>query len=205
MKLYETRRAPNPRRVRIFLAEKEIDLSQIERVEVDIAKAENLTEDYRRMNPLGGVPVLELDDGRFLSESVAICRYFEVLHPEPPLMGVSAVDQATIEMWNRRMELNLLLPIAMAFRHGSSYFADREAVCPDYGTASFDNAKKMFDFLDRHLANNEYIVGDDYTIADITALASIDFARVIKLPIADEQSHLARWHTAVSARTSARA
>jgi glutathione S-transferase len=205
MKLYESRRAPNPRRVRIFMAEKGIDLSQIERIEVDIAKGENLSPDYRQMNPMGGVPVLELDDGQFLSESVAICRYFEVLHPEPPLMGRSAEQQAIIEMWNRRMELNLLMPVAMAFRHGSGYFADREVVCADYGAASLNNASRMFGFLDRHLANNEYIAGDDFTIADITALVSIDFARVIKLGIAEEQSHLARWHAVVSARASARA
>lgn len=205
MKIYETRQAPNPRRLRIFLAEKGINLADFEIEQLDLAAGDNLSEGFKTKNPMGGVPVLEFDDGQCLSESMAICRYFETTHPEPPLMGDTAESQAKIEMWNRRMELNLLMPVAMAFRHGSGYFADREVVCADYGAASLNNASRMFGFLDRHLANNEYIAGDDFTIADITALVSIDFARVIKLGIAEEQSHLARWHAVVSARASARA
>lgn len=205
MKLYESARAPNPRRVRMFMVEKGIDLATIERVEIDLAAGENLSAEYRQMNPMGGVPVLELDDGRFLSESVAICRYFEGTHPEPPLMGVSAEEQATIEMWNRRMEMNLLLPVAMSFRHGSGFFADRETVCPDYGQASHDNAVRMFEFLDDHLSRSEYIAGDAFSIADITALTSVDFARVIKLRIGAEQPHLTRWYDKISSRGSAKA
>lgn len=205
MKLYESSRAPNARRVRMFIAEKGIDLAGIERVEVDIASGANLTAEYRQMNPMGGVPVLELDDGRFLSESVAICRYFEETHPEPALMGVSAEEQANIEMWNRRMEFNLLLPVAMAFRHGTGFFADRETVCPDYGQASHETAVRMFDFLDDHLSRSQYIAGDDFSIADITALSSVDFARVVKMRIGEEQTHLARWYDAVSGRESAAA
>ncbi|MES1937029.1 glutathione S-transferase family protein [Salinisphaera hydrothermalis] len=204
MKIYEMRRAPNPRRLRIFLAEKGIDLADFEIEQLDLAAGDNLSASFKAKNPMSGVPVLEFDDGQCLSESMAICRYFEVTHPEPPLMGDSAESQARIEMWNRRMELHLLFPVAMAFRHITGHFADREAVFPDYGADRAQAAARMFDFLDRHLAESSYIAGEDYTVADITALAAIDFARVVDLQIG-ERAHLAAWHERVSARPSARA
>ncbi|MGB7755109.1 MAG: glutathione S-transferase family protein [Salinisphaera sp.] len=204
MKIYETRQAPNPRRLRIFLAEKGIDLADFEIEQLDLAAGDNLSETFKTKNPMGGVPVLEFDDGHCLSESMAICRYFEATHPDPPLMGDSAESQAMIEMWNRRMELHLLLPVAMAFRHTTGHFSDREAVFPDYGADRAKTATKMFDFLDRHLADESHIAGDDYTVADITALAAIDFARVIDLRIGD-RPHLAAWYERVSARPSAKA
>lgn len=204
MKIYEMRRAPNPRRLRIFLAEKEIDLADFEIEQLDLAAGDNLADAFKAKNPMGGVPVLEFDDGQCLSESMAICRYFEVVQPNPPLMGDTAESQATIEMWNRRMELHLLLPVAMAFRHTTGHFADREAVFPDYGADRARVAARMFDFLDQHLAERTCIAGDDYTVADITALVAVDFARVIELKIGD-RPHLAAWHERVSARPSARA
>lgn len=154
---------------------------------------------------MAGVPVLELDDGQCISESMAICRYYEALCPDPPLMGVSAREQATIEMWNRRMEMNFLFPVAMAFRHTTGHFSDREAVFPEFGAANLKGARKMFTFLNNHLANSEYIAGDTFSVADITALCTVDFARVIKLRIGDDQPHLKRWHDIVSARPSATA
>lgn len=204
MKLYEMRRAPNPRRLRIFLAEKGIDLADLDIEQLDLAAGDNLSADFRAKNPMGGVPVLEFDDGRCLSESMAICRYFEVAHPEPVLMGDTADAQATIEMWNRRMELHLLMPVAMAFRHTTGHFSDREAVFPDYGADRAEAAAKMFNFLDRHLADSPYVAGPDYTVADITALVAIDFARVIDMSI-DDRPNLATWHERVSARPSAAA
>lgn len=204
MKLYETRRAPNPRRLRIFLAEKDIDLADFEIEQIDLAAGDNLSGDFLAKNPMAGVPVLEFDDGRCLSESMAICRYFEATHPEPALMGRDAESQATIEMWNRRMELHLLFPVAMAFRHTTGHFADREAVFPDYGADRAMAASRMFDFLDQHLASTAHIAGPDYTVADITALVAIDFARVVDLRI-DDRAHLAAWHERVAARPSARA
>lgn len=202
MKIFETRQAPNPRRVRIFLAEKGVDM---EYVEVDIQKGENLAPEYRAKDPLGKVPLLELDDGTCLSETVAICRYFETLNNDQPLMGVSPLEQARIEMWNRRMELNFFFPVAMAFRHTSGYFADRETVFKDWGEANKDIAEKQFLFLNKHLASHEYIAGAEYSIADITALCAVDFARVIGLRVTDELPHLQRWHQAMQARPSYKA
>lgn len=204
MKIHEMRRAPNPRRLRIFLAEKGIDLNDFEIEQVDLPAGDNLTDAFRARNPMGGVPVLEFDDGRCLSESMAICRYFEVIRPEPLLMGDTAEAQATIEMWNRRMELHLLLSVAMAFRHTTGQYSDREAVFPDYGADRAEAAARMFDFVDRHLAEQAYIAGENYTVADITALVAVDFARVIDLHIGD-RPNLAAWHERVTARPSAAA
>jgi glutathione S-transferase len=187
------------------MAEKGIDFNEIEIVDLDLVAAENLSEEYKRKNPLGGVPTLELDNGTCIAESMAISRYFEETHPEPPLMGTDAESKAIIEMWNRRMELNFLFPVAMAFRNISGAFADREKCSPEFGEISLERATKMFGFLNKHLANNEYIAGDSYSVADITALCTVDFARVVKLRIGEDQTHLKRWHDAVSARASAQA
>jgi len=203
MKLYQNRQAPNPRRARMFMSEKGVDFDAIEIVELDLSAGDNISAEHKHRNPMGGVPVLELDDGTYLSESMAISRYYEALHPEPPLMGVGALEQATIEMWNRRMELNFFMPVGMAFRHTSGHFSDREAVCPEWGEITLKGARKMFSFLNNHLANNEYIAGESFSVADITALCTVDFARVIKLRIDDEQPHLRRWYDTVSARPSA--
>ena len=204
MKLYEFERAPNPRRVRFFIAEKGIDLASIERIQIDIGAGENRAAEFRHMNPMGTVPVLELDDGTALSETMAICRYFEGNHPEPALLGQSVLEQATVEMWNRRMEFNLLLPVAMAFRHTTGHFSDRENVFPDYGSDCGQNAQRMFDFLNDHLADNDYIAGRQFSVADITAVVSIDFARVIKMRLnPDKHARLIDWHERVSARPAA--
>lgn len=205
MKLYQSQQAPNPRRARIFMAEKNLDFGNIEIIEMDLAGGDNLSEDFRRKNPMQGVPTLELDDGTCLSESMAISRYFEALMPEPPLMGRSPLEQAVIEMWNRRMEMYFLLPVAMAFRHITGHFRDREAVCPEYGQISLEKARKMFDFMNNHLANSEYVAGEAFSVADITALCTVDFARVVKLRIGEDQPHLKRWHDTVSSRPSAAA
>lgn len=205
MKLYQSERAPNPRRVRIFMAEKDIDLNTVEVIDLDLMAGDNLSAEYKAKNPMGGVPTLELDDGTCIGESMAISRYFEDTQPEPALMGTDAKDAALVEMWNRRMELNLLFPVAMAFRNISGAFKDREKVSPEFGEISLERATKMFAFLDRHLADNDYIAGDTFTVADITALCAVDFARVVKLRIGEDQPNLKRWHEAVSARPSAKA
>lgn len=200
MKIYETKLAPNPRRVRIFIAEKGIE--NIEYVELDIQKGENLSKDFRAKNPLAKVPVLELDDGQCLSETVAICRYFEALNGAVPLMGISAWEQAHIEMWNRRMELSFFYPVAMAFRHTSGYFSDREEVHRAWGESNKVIAEKQFLFLNKHLAEHAFIAGEAYSIADITALCAVDFARVIGMKVGDELPNLQRWHQAMKARPS---
>ena len=202
MLLHDSRMAPNPRRVRIFLAEKSIS---VPRREVDIGAAENRTPAFLEKNPLGGLPVLELDDGTCLSESVAICRYFEELHPEPPLMGTDAVDRARVEMWNRRMELEVFVPIAQVFRNTHEFFKGRIEQVPAWGEACRRVAEKRLQWLDQELAGREFVAGDRFTIADITALCGIDFGRVTKTSIQPGQKNLERWHAAVSARPSAKA
>ena len=202
MKIYDFKTAPNPRRVRIFLAEKGI---QVPYEEVDLVKAESRSPEFRKKNPSGTVPVLELDDGTCISESAAICRYFEVRNPEPPLMGTDARDQAMVEMWERRMELEVFLPIVQVFRNTHAFFKGRIPQMPDFGGMCREAAVERLAWLDQVFAQREFIAGDRYTIADITALCGIDFGRVSKIKIQPEQNHLARWHAAVSARPSAKA
>jgi glutathione S-transferase len=202
MKLYDSKMAPNPRRVRIFLAEKGI---QIADEQVDLAKAQNRTPEFLKINPYGGVPVLQLDDGTNLAESVAVCRYFEETHPEPRLMGVDARDKALVEMWQRRMELNLLAMAAGAFRNTSDFFKGRIPQVPEYGEVCRQAAERAFGMVDGFLGSSKFIAGDRYTIADITALVAIDFAKLVKLRITPEQKNLARWYETVSSRPSAKA
>lgn len=202
MKIHESRNAPNPRRVRIFLAEKGIEVPY---EEVDIVKAVNRGEEFRKKNPLSTVPVLELDDGSCISESVAICRYFEELHPQPPLFGTDAKQRALVEMWNRRIEFNILQPIADAFRQRHDFFKGRIRQLPEYAEVQRLNAEDGLDWLDRELAARRFIAGDQFSIADITAVVAIDFGRVSKIAIKPDQLNLVRWHAEVSARPSAKA
>ena len=202
MKIYNSPVAPNPRRVRVFLAEKGV---QVPYEDVDIGKAVNRQPEFLKKNPLAGVPVLELDDGTCIAESVAICRYFEGLHPEPPLMGVDAKDRAIVEMWNRRMELAILMPIADAFRQRHEFFKGRIRQCAEYAELQKANAEDNLKWLDRELASRRYIAGDRFSIADITAMIAIDFGRVSKIAIQPDQQNLARWHAEVAARPSAKA
>ncbi|MFQ5697195.1 MAG: glutathione S-transferase family protein [Myxococcota bacterium] len=202
MLLYDSAMAPNPRRVRIFLAEKDISVPTRQ---VDLGKAENRSPEFLAKNPMGGVPVLELDDGTCIAESVAICRYFEAQQPEPNLMGRDPLDAATVEMWERRMELGVLLNSAGAFRNTHEFFKGRIPQVPEYGEVSKRACLKQLAWLDSVLADREFIAGDRFTIADITALCGIDFGRVSGIQIDEGQKNLARWHQAVSARPSAKA
>ncbi|MEN8181322.1 MAG: glutathione S-transferase family protein [Myxococcota bacterium] len=202
MKLLEYTMAPNPRRVRIFLAEKGVD---VESEQVDIAKAENRQPAFLAKNPMGGVPTLELDDGTCIAESVAICRYFEELHPDPPLMGTDARDRALVEMWNRRMEYELFVPITQVFRNTHEFFKGRIEQVPEFGEVCRRSVSKRLEWLDGELASREFVAGDRFSIADITALVGIDFGRVSGIKIAPDQKNLSRWHEALSARPSARA
>jgi glutathione S-transferase len=203
MKIYSSAVAPNPRRVRIFLAEKGIEVPY---EDVDIGAAVNRKPEFRRnINPMGEVPVLELDDGTHIAESVAICRYFEELHPDPPLFGVGARERALVEMWNRRMEFQLLLPVAQTFRNTSEFFKGRIPQVAQYADVCRAAAEKIYTWLDEELAARRFVAGDRFTIADITALCAVDFARVSKIRIQPEQNNLARWREEVSARPSAKA
>ncbi len=202
MKLLEFNQAPNPRRVRVFLAEKGIEVPT---VQVNLASGDNRKPEFLAINPMGGVPVLELDDGTYLAESVAICRYFEAQKPEPPLMGVDAQDRAVVEMWNRRMEFEILGMTAGAFRNTSEFFKGRIPQSPEYGAICRTAALKRLEWLDKELANREFIAGNRYSIADITALIGIDFGRTTGIKIDPAQKNLKRWHDAVSSRPSAKA
>ncbi len=202
MKIYEFAQAPNPRRVRVFLAEKGINVPY---QQVNIGAGENRTPEFLKINPMGGLPVLELDDGTRIAESVAICRYFEGLHPEPNLFGKGALESATVEMWNRRMEFEVLANTAGAFRNTSDFFKGRIPQVKEYGELCRAAALKRLEWLNEELANREFIAGNRFTIADITALIGIDFGRLTGIKILPEQKNLARWHQAVSSRPSAKA
>jgi glutathione S-transferase len=201
MKIYEMRIAPNPRRVRIFLAEKGVTVPF---EQVDLFRGESKTAQFLGKNPLGAVPVLELDDGTCIAESVAICRYFEGLHPNPPLMGTGTLGQASVEMWQRRMELYVFFPIELTFLHSSELFKARPQVA-EFAEVSRQRAYQGLEWLDAVLATRRYVAGDDYTIADITALVAVDFTSFPGIEVKPDLRHLKRWHAEVSGRPSAQA
>jgi glutathione S-transferase len=203
MKLYDTKTAPNPRRVRIFLAEKGIEVP-IE--QVDIMAKQHLTPEYTAINPLQRMPTLVLDDGTIISESIAICRYFEALHPQPPLFGTGAKEIAVVEMWNRRCELSLFFPVAHVFRH--THPAMKELEVPQVPAWAEANRPRVVDFLrvlDAELAAHPFVAGEHYTVADITALCAVDFMKPARIAMPDDLVHVKRWHVEVSARPSAKA
>jgi glutathione S-transferase len=203
MKLYDGGRAPNPRRVRIYLAEKGIE---VPREQVDLGALQHKSAVFTAINPLQRVPVLVLDDGTIISESIAICRYFETLNPKPSLFGLDARDIARVEMWNRRLELHLLFPISHVFRN--SHPAMKAMEVPQVPAWAEANKPRIADFvaiLDRELADRPFVTGDHYTVADITGLVAVDFMKPAKVAVPDELKNLRRWHEAVSSRPSASA
>jgi glutathione S-transferase len=203
MKLYDAGRAPNPRRVRIFLAEKGI---AVPLVPVDLNRLDHKTPAFIAINPMKQSPALELDDGTVLTESVAICRYFEERHPEPPLFGTGALGRARVEMWQRRMEFGLLGPVAAVFRHLHPAMAQMEVPqVASWGEANKPRVMEFLGLLDRHLAGSAFVAGDAFSIADITGLVGIDFLRPARLAVPDEMAHVKRWHGEVAARPSAAA
>ena len=203
MLLYHDPSALNPRRVRIFLAEKGVAYDTIE---VSIAAAEHQKPEFRKKNPLALLPVLELADGRVLRESMAICRYIEELHPEPNLFGADPWERAQIEQWNRHAELELLLPIASVFRNTNAFWIGRIKQSAEYGEIVRELVSSRFDWFESELAQREYLAGARFTVADITALCAVDFGKVSNLRIkAETHPQLAAWHARVSARPSAKA
>lgn len=203
MLLYHDPRAPNPRRVRIFLAEKAVAYDTIE---VLIASYAHQTPEFKRKNPLALLPVLELPDGRVLRESMAICRYIEETNPEPNLFGSDAWERAVVEQWNRHAELELLLPIAQVFRNTNKFWVGRIKQAPEYGEIMREVVASRFDWLEGELAQRPYLAGQRFTVADITALCAIDFGKVAQIRIdAATHPHLASWHQRVSDRPSTRA
>ncbi|MFM9845788.1 MAG: glutathione S-transferase [Hyphomicrobiaceae bacterium] len=203
MKIIQTRQAPNPRRVRVFLAEKGIEIPY---EEVDLMKGDLKTADFTKLNAFQRVPVLVLDDGTAIAETIAICRYFEATKPSPALFGTGPLQNATIEMWNRRMELNLLFPVSQAFRHLHPAMAHLEVPqVPAWGELNKPRALEVLSILDDELGCKRFIAGDDYSVADITALIAVDFMKPARIPRPEGLKNLDRWHAEMSSRPSAKA
>ena len=203
MKLYNSNFAPSPRRVRIFLAEKGVS---IPRVEVDLGKLEHKRPEFSALNPFQTIPILELDDGTLISESIAICRYIEELCPEPNLFGATELERAMVEMWQRRLEWRLFLPIAQAFRHSHPRMAEMEdPQIPGWAAANRPKALQAMALVDEALCDRPFIAGDRFTVADITGLVALDFAKPARITIPTELSNLNRWLQTLAARPSAAA
>lgn len=204
MKLYDFPKAPNPRRVNIYLAEKGISVA---RVPVDLFKGEQLTAEYRAKNPACDIPMLELDDGTCISQIRGICRYFEETHPNPPLLGNTPAEKASVEMWEHLAFMNGLLAVAEVFRNTATGFKDRAVVgphnYPQIPALAERGAQRLQDFFadfDQRLAKTAYVAGDFYSLADITTLVTCDFAKWIKAEIPASCTHLKNWYAKVSQR-----
>ena len=203
MKLFDGGRAPNPRRVRIFLAEKAIEVPV---VPVDMGAFEHRSDEMSGRNPLQRLPVLELDDGSILTESIAICRYFEEIQPAPALFGRGALGVARTEMWQRRLELHLLYPVGQAFRHIHPAMKEWEVPqIAEWGEANKPKAIEFLRLLDAELATREFAAGDHYSVADITGLVAMDFMKPARMTVPDDLTNVGRWYRALAARPSAAA
>ncbi len=192
MKLYDSKVAPNPRRVRIFLAEKGITIPA---EQVDLGAQQHKTAEFTAINPLQRVPALVLDDGTILTESVAICRYLEALHPEPAMFGRSPLEIASVEMWNRRVEFHLFAAVSTVFRNTHPAMKQLEVPqVPEWAEANKPRVMEFLAFLDGELKIRPFIAGDAYTVADITALVAVDFMRPARLAVPEDLLNVRRWH-----------
>lgn len=203
MKLYDLPPSPNARRVRIFIAEKGLDIPV---VPVDMMAGENHTPAYLAKNPLGKMPVLELDDGTCIAESAAICRYLEETNPNPPLLGESARERALVDMWHRRMEFELLDPMISLFVNTGEMWKDRVTQIPELAEASREKVQARMEWLNEELEGREFVATDDYTIADITAQCAFVMGKAaLGIRIPESLINLNDWWQRVSARPTARA
>jgi glutathione S-transferase len=203
MKLYDSLRAPNPRRVRWFLAEKGVD--DIEIVNLDLLKGEHRTEAYLAKTGVAQAPALELDDGTVITESLAICRYLESLYPQPNMFGHAPKEAAVIEMWTRRAEIMLALPLMLAVRHGHPAFAVLESQVAEVAACNRAGAEKSLALFERQLAAHPFIAGDRITMADIVAAVGLEFARLARFALPEDLNKLARWKADMLARPAAKA
>jgi len=211
MKFFDFGMAPNPRRARIFMAEKGIE--GVEIIQIDLGdNRENVGDEYRSINPSCTVPALVLEDGTLISESVAICRYFEEVQPNPPLMGRDPKEKAVVEMWQRQVELQGYMPAGEAFRNYNKRFAGRALAgndsyeqIPELVTRSRTRVERFFNLLNDHMESRKFIASDVFSIADITAYVMVDFAGWSKMGIAESQTHLKRWYDSIKARPSSNA
>lgn len=201
MKLYdENDPAPNPRRVRIFLAEKGVTIPL---VRVKLHKGEHKAPEHKARNSLGQVPTLELDDGTMISESVAICRYLESVYPTPPMFGTTPLEAAQIDMMIRRVEFQVMTPVGMFWRHAHPLTAPLLKQFTDFGESNRAHYAGGCQWLDREIAGRDFIAGDVYSMADIVALTTIDFAAFTGLEMPEQCASLKAWHARVRARPSA--
>jgi len=202
MKLYDGGRAPNPRRVRIFLAEKGMTVPM---EKIDLGALQHKSAEFTAINPLQRVPVLVLDDGTVITESIAICRYFEGLRPQPPLFGRGAMEEALVEMWNRRVELNFYAAVSAVFRHLHPAMRELENQIPEWGEANKPRVMDFLALLNRELKDRMFVAGDHYSVADITTLVAVDLMKPAKLAMPEGMVNIQRWHAQVSERASATA
>ena len=195
--------APNPRRVRIFLAEKGL---KVPTELLSIMAGDHKKPEFLAVNPLGQIPALKLDDGEVITESIAICRFFEALNPDPPMFGKGPKGIAEVDMWTRRVELRLGTPLSMVWQHSHPFTA--RVVVPQYKDFGESNRPKVIDALrvfDSALGERPWLAGKDYSIADIALLCTVDFATFIGMPVPDDMPNLTAWHARASARPSAAA
>ena len=207
VKFYDCKTAPSPRRVRIFIAEKDMD---IETVQIDLGGGEQFGAAFRKINPDCVLPALELDDGTCISEVLAICSYLEELYPEPNLLGTDAAERASVLMWNTKIEQQGFLAIAEAFRNAAKGLKNRaitgpepHAQIPELAERGRARARQFFFRLDVQLAKNTFVAGESYSIADISALVVTDFAARAKIPLPDDVENFKRWYELVASRPSA--
>jgi glutathione S-transferase len=200
MKLYDSRRAPNPRRVRWFMAEKGID--DIEIVDVDLLAGAHRTPEYVGRAGIAQAPALTMDDGTTITESIAICRYLESLHPEPNMFGRDAKETAVIEMWMRRAELLCAMPLMLAVRHTHPALAALETQVPEVAASNRAQAERALGLFERRLGDSPWIGADRVTIADGVLYVGMEFARLVKFAIPDEFPRLAAWQGALRERAS---
>ena len=203
MKLYDLPASPNARRVRIFIAEKGLDIPL---EPVDMAAGENKTKEYLAKNSLGRMPLLELDDGSHIAESIAICRYLENKHPEKPLFGKDGLDQAIVEMWQRRMEFIFLNPVINIFRNTHEMWKEQITQIPQVAEVEYSEVKRQMNWLNAELEGKKFIAGDEYTVADITAQCAFVMAKAaVGIRIPEELTNLNTWWSHVTSRPTARA
>ena len=203
MKLYDSYRAPNPRRVRWFMAEKGID--DIEVVNLNVFEGEHRKPDYLAKAGLPNVPALEMDDGACITESVAICRYLESVYPEPNMFGRDPKETAVIEMWTRRVEMLVSTPLMLTVRHSHPALAALEKQVPEVAETNRRGAERALKVLERRLGESEFIAADRVTMADILAATAIDFSRMAKFSVPEEFANVRRWYEAMMARDAAKA
>ncbi len=202
MLLYDMRTAMNPRRVRIFLAEKGL---KIPIQAVDGVQNENRTAAFLAINPLGKLPVLQLDDGTHISESITICRYIEALYSEIPLFGEDPKTQAIVDMWIRRLESEIVLPLTSAFKHTGAYWQGKYPQEPALGQWWRERANEAYRWLDQVLADRAFVATDRYSMADIVLQCALIMAKPTGTPIPPDCNQISRWYADVSSRTTARA